>query len=483
MSSALAVEKLTKHFGATTALDQVSLQVAPGRVHALIGLNGSGKSTLVKCLSGFLEPDSGTVLSEESAFVHQDLGLASSLSVTENFVLGRPPVMRGLRIDRRAERELARRALAPVGLADRLDHPVSALSTAERVVLAIARALDGTTTSASSALVLDEPTSALPADEIGIVTRAIREHAGRGMGILFITHRLQEVCDLADDVSVLRDGQLVHSGPVGDMSIADLVATMTGTRTRAAAPPARSGPRGEPVLHATSLSGRQIQDVDLTLHAGEIVGVFGMLGSGVEELGGLLAGRERPASGRVDLVDGAGHARRAGAIGYIPSDRPNKAVLPGLSVRENLCLPSLRGLVRRGRIDRSREHALARRLVTDMGVQPRDHGAAILALSGGNQQKVVLGRWLAVAPPAIVAEEITQGVDVPAKEDLLAQVRAYAARGGAVALLALEPEEVLSTCDRVVVLRHGRLVDAAPRSQTSVSEVLAAMHGTGDDLP
>jgi ribose transport system ATP-binding protein len=475
----LDIQHLTKSFGATKALSDVSLTVEPGSIHALIGLNGSGKSTLVKVLAGFHHADEGAISMGEVAFVHQDLGLLPSLTVLENFAIGRPMAMRRGQIDWKTERRRATAALREFGLEHVLGEQVSALTQAEHAIIAIARALDRSSSGGVSTLVLDEPTSALPNHEIDMLAEAMRSFAARGIGIVFITHRLQEVVDLADSLTVLRNGAVVYSGPTSQTTIPRMVELMVGdapTHVQADwAPPQR---HGTPVLVGDHLVSETLADLSIDVHRGEIVGAFGMAGSGLESLSQLLAGRAAPSGGTVrydgELLDA--RSKRTSEIGYVPSDRPRRGVLPGLNVRENISLRSLPGTVRRGRISRRLEQDLARRWSSELKIKPDDPEAPILTLSGGNQQKAVLGRWLATEPQAIVAEEPTQGVDVWAKAEILRRLRVAAESGAAVFLTAVEPEEIIDFCDRVIVLRRGRIALDAPRASVSITDILSAMH-------
>jgi ABC-type sugar transport system ATPase subunit len=449
----IKIQDVSKRFGATRALDGVSLEVAPGSIHALIGLNGSGKSTLVKVLSGFHQADEGQVEMKQVAFVHQDFGLLPSLSVLENFAVGRPMAMRLGQIDWRAEAGRARAALKQFGLDGKLHVPVSDLSMAQQAILAIARALDRSAEGDTKALVLDEPTSALPSHEIEILATAMRGYAASGLGIVFITHRLQEVVDLADTVTILRNGTVVYSGPTAELSISDMVGQMVGDAPQHADTDWTPNlADGAPVLSCRDLHGGTLAGVDLDVRGGEILGVFGMVGSGIEHLGAVVSGRAAPTSGRV-IFGGE-----------------------TLSVRENVSLRRLHTVVKHGRISARAERSLAREWVKALNIKPQDPEAPIGTLSGGNQQKAVLGRWLAIEPRVIVAEEPTQGIDVWAKADILRELRQAAQGGTGVLLTAVEPEEILDFCDRVVVLRQGRVVADMPRSAASITDIVSAMH-------
>ncbi|MFT4010095.1 MAG: sugar ABC transporter ATP-binding protein [Nocardioidaceae bacterium] len=476
---AIRFDRVSKTFGPTHALRSVTFDVAPGSIHALIGLNGSGKSTLVKVLAGYHSADEGVISTGQVAFVHQDLGLLPTMTVLENFAIGRDMAMRLGQIDWRAEATRAAEALDEFGLAHTVHEQLASLPLAQQAIIACARALDRSRDSAIDALVLDEPTSALPSNEIDLLADAMKVYARRGLGIVFITHRLQEVRDLADTVTVLRNGAQVHTGPTADLSIPDMVRLMVGDAPTSIEPDWEPPERtGDPILRGTGITSSTLDGIDLGVHRGEIVGAFGMVGSGLEQLGSIMAGRQAPDEGSVE-VDGhrlAPGSRDARHVGYVPSDRPRRGVLPGLSVRENISIRSLRSILGWRGISRRAEADLARRWTEELSVKPRDPDVPILTLSGGNQQKAILARWLSIAPKAIIAEEPTQGIDVWAKQDILRRLRAAASEGTAVLLTAVEPEEILDFCDRVVVLRAGKVVLDSPRTDISITDILSAMH-------
>jgi len=488
---ALAVEGLSKRFGATVALAGVDLQIRPGEVHALIGMNGSGKSTLVKALSGFHEPDEGTLRvdgeplaarPEALAFVHQDLALVDELSVLENLSLGRPVTVRRGRVDWGAERTRARAALAPFGLADVVDLRVAQLTKAEATIVAIARALERRE-QGCSVLVLDEPTSTLPASETEQLLEVMRACAAEGLAILFISHRLTEIIDVADCVTVLRNGRVGLAAPIAEMTVERLADAMAGDAREVLATPgdASVGSRREafgdqePVLVAEGLAGEIVQGVDLRVGRGEIVGVAGLLGSGVEELGRLLSGRAALAAGSVRVEGRPVDRALARRIGFVPADRGADGVLAGLTARENASIADPGRFARRGRLQRGRERSELARWFAEMTVYPAEVDRDMLAFSGGNQQKILLARWLSVGPSVLVAEEPTQGVDVHAKAQILERLTAHAAEGLAVVLLSGEPEEIAAACDRMVVLRDGA-IGAQLAAPLAVGNVLAAMH-------
>lgn len=473
---------VTKTFGTTRALDAVNLRVAPGEIHALIGLNGSGKSTMVKILAGVYAPDAGSIRHGRIAVVHQDLGLLPSLTVLENFVIGRPVTMRRGMIDWKAEGARARSALAAFEMDVPLGMTIQSLTPAERVTVAVARAVDRAGDDAVSAILLDEPTSALPAHETELLAGAMRGFARAGLGVLIVTHRLQEVLDLADSVTVLRNGTATYTGTVAGMSQEQLAHLMLGSVPMA--PDGRRGRRaggqatGEHVLRATGVTHGSLREVDISVDSGAVLGLFGVHGSGAQELATLYSGREWPERGTVE-IDGVPVATlfaQGRGVGYIPSDRPQRGILPTLSVSENISLTGLSGLTRWGAISARRETDLGRRWMEELGIKAASPRAPISSLSGGNQQKAMVARWLEIDPVILVADEPTQGVDVWAKQDILRTVRDAATRGTVVVLCAGEPEEILEFCDRVVVMNAGRVALDCPRSETSTADILGAMH-------
>lgn len=479
-NDAIRVEKITKSFGNNVALKEVSLAVGRGTIHALIGLNGSGKSTLVKILSGFHEADSGRItVGGGLAFVHQDLALLPTLTVLENFAIGQTVPTKNLMIDWKSVRRHADSALSGFGLTGILDRQVATLSQAERTIVAIARALSTQSESAEMVgLVLDEPSSALPHHEAALLSKVMKAYAARGLGILFITHRLQEVKDTADRVSVLRNGEIAFTGDVSALSVVGMAHEMLGAASDEQERDTESVDPGDVVLRATSVTDTRINGVSIDVRAREVLGIFGLNGSGVGRIGEILAGRRRPATGQVRLRDAPVQRRSLWRkrIGYIPSDRAHKAIFQTLSVRHNLTVRGMGRLLRRGFISGRSEAAVVDRYVTALAIKLPSQHVEIEALSGGNQQKVILGRWLSIGPDVIVADEPTQGIDVWAKLDVMRELRASAAAGASVVMTTVEPDEIFQFCDRVLVLRNGAISLAAQRSDVTVADIFEAMY-------
>jgi ABC-type sugar transport system ATPase subunit len=488
-SIALSVRGLSKTFGGQRALSEVDLDVMSGEVHALLGENGSGKSTLVKCLSGYHQPDPGARIEVGGevlpptygpenatgyglAFVHQDLGLIPTLTVAENMLLGQsPPTGFGWRAKKRQEAALAREQLKA------LDHPdieprrfVGELSVAEQTIVALGRALYGA--ERGKLLVLDEPTASLAQSEVDRLFEAVRRITEQGHGVIYISHKLDEVRALAQTVTVLRNGEKVGTRTVADLPRAELIEMIVGRPLEALYPSGPPAARSEPVLSASGISGKRVQDLSLTLHKGEIVGVAGLLGCGKSELGRLLFGDQRLSAGEVRIEDRELRLRTpADAIGegisMVPADRHKNGVLLDHSVGENMTLLETRRYWRRGLMRRRERARTVRALMEEYDVRPRQPSRLIGLLSGGNQQKAVLAKWMHRDLKVLILDEPAQGVDIGAKAQILAQLERVAARGVAVLFISEEVDDLIHLCDRIIVLADGRVAgEAAAETKT-----------------
>jgi ribose transport system ATP-binding protein len=501
----LTVDGMSKTFGQSRVLDQVSLSVMPGEIHALIGHNGSGKSTLVKVLAGFHAPDPGCAVtvdgtplrlparaSELSAggitFVHQDLGLVDALSVTENCRVGRFTAQRfSRRIDWNAEHELVRDLLA------RLDSdldpraPVGGLSAADRTTVAIARAIGGQLPG-RGLIVLDEATRALPRPAQEHLYRLIESVAAGGGSVLVITHRVGEVIRLAARVSVLRDGKLAASGlstssldetgigqlltgrRPGDGASALCLPQLSARPDQVAALTAGGPPgTGKTCARVAGLAGGALDGVGFEVRRGEVLGVTGVVGSGADELPALLTGTRRAAAGlltvpagTIDLSRRALHQCLDAGVVLVPERRDSDGLALKLTVRENLALPLVRRHSRPWKVRGGWEDELVRRCSDDLDIRSsggRDRlgRQQVGELSGGNRQKVLFGKWLAAGPRLLVLHEPTQGVDIGARAQLLGLIRSAAEGGIAIVMASIEAEDLAAVCDRVLVLRQGRI--------------------------
>ncbi|WP_198144209.1 sugar ABC transporter ATP-binding protein [Parafrankia sp. EUN1f] len=469
---------MSKTFGAQLALDSVDLTVRMGEIHALVGQNGSGKSTVVKLLGGYHVPDEGceafvgdrpfqlgSMTAAHAAglrFVHQDLGLVEHMTVAENFFMSpRAGWVRPLSAG--AERSRTARALADFGYEIDPGAQVSSLSAAQRTVVAIVRALHGERPPAL--LILDEPTASLPGPDAELLFAALRRLVRGSGSVLFISHHLDEVMGLADSVTVLRDGRLAATTSSKELSHDRLVELMLGRPLAPRAPvagPSRTEDAGDgpvPRLTVDRVHGVNLHGLSLEARCGEVVGVAGLTGSGRENLAGAVGG-QTDVSGQV-AIDGhplkPGDPRDALARGlaYAPAERRRDALLGAATLRENLTIADLRSVSRRRRLSRRLERKEARTWIETLDVRPRDEERAILQFSGGNQQKVVLGRLLRTKPKVLVLDEPTQGVDIGARAAIHDLIEEAAAGGATVIVCSSDLEDLIQVSTRVVVVRRG----------------------------
>ncbi len=475
---------MSKTFPGLKALDDVSPEVYPGEVVAVLGHNGSGKSTLVKILAGVHQADPGAVVQvrnahgelatgtaarDELPFIHQDLGVADILTTVENLGLGNSTGWGGLApVHDAAERRRAQQLIGPFGVGFDVTVPVGKLSPAQRTIVAIARALDGWT-HPDNVLLLDEPTAALHGDEVQVLFTAVRRVARSGAGVVFISHRLDEVLELADRVVVLRDGQVVAQEATSKLDY-DAMVTLIAGRKIAETDATSHGETGESVLTVAGISGPELSDFSMELRAAEIVGIGGILGSGREQLGPMLFGAAHRTGGRVDvcgqeLVAEDTVAAIASGMAYVPADRRRGGAVMEMNVRENLTLPLMRPLRRPlGRLDGRAERAETRSCVRRVGLRPANPEQPLKLFSGGNQQKVVLAKWLRVRPRVLLLDEPTQGVDVAAKAAIYDLILTARRDGAGVLLCPPDTKELVTLCDRVLVLKDGRVVSEIPRA-------------------
>jgi ribose transport system ATP-binding protein len=482
MAERLLIRGLTKSFGGTVVLRDADMRVEPGEVHGLIGQNGSGKSTLVKLLSGFLVPDRGEVFVDGEelrmppsptqlqqfgvAFVHQDFGLVPTLSVTENVRVGRFSVGRfSRRVNWRRERQAVRRTFERLSVDIALDTPVRLLSTAQRAVLALARALQGYEPG-RGCIILDEATQALPRETLPEFYSMIREFSSEGTAFIVVSHRLDEIMRMTDHVTVLRDGVVVApSLEISKTSPHALASAMLGASLETVDMKA-SYPEHAGALAAefTGLSGRIVNDVSFAVRAGEVLGVTGLTDSGVGELPYVISGATRAARGVVRLASGVELDLSSDTVGellaedvlLVPADRIGAGLALSISAVDNLTLSTL-GSYRGAWVSRRRQRAAFDAMVGELDIRPRRPDLAVARYSGGNQQKVLLGKCLLHEPSLLVLHEPTQAVDVGARHDLLVSLRRRAQAGAAIVIASVEHEDLAQVCDRVLVLGGGRI--------------------------
>ncbi len=505
---ALGVSQLSKSFGQTRALDHVSFSVKKGQVHGLLGGNGSGKSTLIKILAGVHRGEAGgridllgTKVASDAVtpelahrlglrFVHQNPAVFASMTVAENMAIGNGfPTIAG-RIDWRSLRARTQQMLDRFEISARADENLGDLRQAEQTMIAIARALQDADKDAVSALILDEPTASLPDHEVEVLLKAVRRFSGEhGHTILYVSHRLDEVLQITDSVTVLRDGCHIATRETDGMSEADIVKMIVGHALVKTFAPSevdassdRPGQTAGPVLDVKHLKGGPLADVSFSVAPGEVLGIAGLLGSGRTELLRIIFGDMPCKSGTVLLqgvpVDFAEPLKAMNAgVALVPENREREGVFQGLSVMDNLSVGQFRRFMRGFRISSSREKAEARRSIRDYVVKAENETALISTLSGGNQQKVVMGRWLRRKPRLLLLDEPTQGVDVGAREDLYASIRAAAMDGTAVVAVSSDFDELAQICNRVIVLKDGRVTDelvGAEITRQSMTELVLA---------
>jgi len=502
---ALHLISVSKSFGGRTVLSEVDLTVAPGEIHALLGQNGSGKSTLIKVLSGFHEPDAGSevlVAGEKLAlgsaaashrsgcrFVHQDLGLIDQESVLNNLAIGSGYPTRFGTIRRAAALRRAKVALERVGLdIDPLEE-LSRLSAAERTGVAVARALDTSTSEVPALLVLDEPTATLPADEVEHLLTMLRSTAASGVGIIYVTHHLEEVFQIADRVSVLRDGHLVGTAPIEQLDRDSLVHLLLGTELESAptvdhhTPVAEDAPQ-PPRLVVRDLVAGPLTGLSFAVNAGEIIGLHGLTGSGRETILGALFGAIPRTSGDI-LLDGtplrSQHPRSAIRRGlcYLPNDRSVRGGMMSLSARENLTLPDVRPYWSHLHLSKDQETAEAEAWFEKLDVRPRTGiDSPMSSFSGGNQQKVLLAKWLRLSPKVLLLDEPTQGVDIGAKVEIHRQILDAADAGAAVVVSTTDEEELVAICSQVLVIGDGRPVEVLRDDQITTAQLNRSLHAS-----
>jgi ribose transport system ATP-binding protein len=492
MTAALQAIQLCKQYPGVKALDDVDFALERGEVRALLGKNGAGKSTLVKILSGAVIPDHGAIsvdgrevviksphdsFAQGIATVYQEMSLVPGLTVAENILLGRWPMRRRLGvsfIDKKEIRRMAEAALSQLQVDIDLNQQVSRLNVAQQQLVEIAKAISFD----PRVMILDEPSSALPGEEVDTLHKVVRRLAQQGRAIIYVTHRLQEIPKVADSVTVLRDGRTIGTIPVAEATPERITQMMIGSDWR------RTEWQRDAALGPVRLSVRNLnrvgllRDVSLELRGGEVLGLAGLLGSGRTELLRAIFGLDPIDSGEI-LVDGAPlqHPNpikmKANGVGLTPEDRKRQGLVLVFPVEENLTLASLHRISVQGVLNPAKEKALARTMVDNLDIKTPSLAVKTRTLSGGNQQKVVIGNWLNTLPEVLMMDEPTRGIDIQAKEQIFALVRDLARQGLAVLFVSSEIEEVLDVSDRILVMNRGQVTHSRQHDEVNLEQLMA----------
>ncbi len=490
----LAASLITKSYAGVRALSGVSFDLYAGEVHALVGENGAGKSTLIKVMTGAVAADSGTLTvagepvplmnpatsrSLGIAAIYQQPALFPHLTVAENIAFALEPESAWRRIDWGRRRREAQHLLTRVGAGIDADQLVDSLSMPEQQLVEIAKAVG----SAARVLIMDEPTASLSEREVERLFEVVARLASEKVGIIYISHRLEEILSIADRVTVLRDGTTVGTHAREGLQRSTLINLMIG-RELSAIFPKRQVPVGDVALElrCVTCTAAGVEDVSLEIRCGEIVGLAGLVGSGRTELAQTVFGLTPADAGEVLVhgrrVDVRSPARAIEAgIAYLPEDRKRHGVVPEMPIDENVSLASLNAVARGGLIDRGRERDQAERYVDQLRIKSESVASEVESLSGGNQQKVALARWLATSPKILILDEPTQGVDVGSKSEIHALMQELAGRGLAVLMISSELPEILGMSDRIAVMRGGKIAGMLSREDATQERVLAMALG------
>jgi len=489
----ISAEGITKRFGGATAVDDVSVTVRAGEIYGIVGENGAGKSTLMRILSGILSPSEGRVLVEGTplgvgsraaseagiALVHQELSLVPEMTTAENIALGAFPTRSGF-IDRAELRRTAAAALEEIGVSVDLDERVARLSVALRQFVEIARAV----ASKPRVLILDEPTATLTPAETQYLLDMLQRLARRGMAVVYISHRIPEIFGICDRVTVLRDGRHIETVLIGETDPQRLVDSMVGRELREDLQVHRQSAPGDVVLNATGIRAPRVNGIDLQVRAGQIVGLGGLVGAGRTELVRAIIGADPRSAGTVTIATDDGlrnvssyQAAVRHGIAYVPEERRADGLALTMSVSDNIALPNRKALSRFGVQNRAATAEMARRLADTVGLRPPNVRRDAGEYSGGNQQKVVIAKWLGRRPRLIVLDEPTRGVDVGAKAEIHRLVRELADEGAAVLVVSSDLPELLDLSDVVHVVRDGRVAGTLSGPEADERTVMSLAAG------
>jgi ABC-type sugar transport system ATPase subunit len=484
----LVMRNIDKSFPGVHALKQVNLSIEAGEVHALIGENGAGKSTLMKILSGVYQSDSGEIsvdgktvkidIPEKAtqlgiSIIYQELNLMPNLSIAENIFVGREK-RRGPFLDAAATKREAEKYIREVGLQVDVETPVQNLSIAQRQMVEVAKALSVN----AKVIIMDEPTSSLTEPEVIILMKIIRKLRDQGTSIVFISHRLSEIFEIGDRITILRDGEVIDTVKTSECNEDSLIHMMVG-RSLTDLFPKETVEIGGIILEAEHIrSGSMVRDVSFTLRRGEILGFAGLVGAGRSELMSAIFGFRRRDSGKVTIAgketppNSPGESIRLG-MGFVPEDRKLQGLVLGMSLRENATLASLEQVSRGGLIKSGEERTIADYYVDKLAIKTPGIEQKVQNLSGGNQQKVVISKWLATNPKVLIMDELTRGIDVGAKKEIYSLITRLAKDGVGIILISSELPEVLGMSDRIIVMHEGIIKGELSREEATQKRVMS----------
>jgi galactofuranose transport system ATP-binding protein len=502
----LEVRRVTKRFPGVLALDDISFELLPGEGHGLVGENGAGKSTLIKVMTGVHAPDEGEILfkGEEVSFstpresqeagistIYQEVNLIPLLSVAQNVFLGREPRNSLGLIDKARMNREAAEILERYGITADATAPLRSLALGVQQMVAIARAISVD----ARAVIMDEPTSSLEAREVETLFRVIRQLRDEGVGVIYVSHRLDELYEVCDRVTVLRDGRVAHNGKLAELSRLELIAQMLGRELDEVEKEGATGfgeeheASGEPILQALDLNQHpRLRDISFEVRPGEVVGLAGLLGAGRSETAKAIFGADPVDSGSLkvegeDVKMGSPAAAIKAGIAFLPEDRKSEGIIPDLSVRENIAAAALPRLARAGIVSEKAQGELVEEFMQSLGIKASSPDQPVRELSGGNQQKVLLARWLCMNPKVLMLDEPTRGIDVGAKAEIQKLVDDLAVKGLGVVLISSELDELTEGSDRVVALREGAVVGLLSEediTEGNLMELLAHGDNSGD---
>ncbi len=495
----LEMRAISKRFPGVQALDNVTIQCRKGEVIALVGENGAGKTTLMNILVGALQPDGGEIILRGNkveinnphegislgiSIIYQEFNLIPNLSIAENIYLGRLP-RRGMFVSSEMFSQ-ADRLLESLGVTLDPRTPVQELSVSQQQMVEIAKALSYH----ADIIVMDEPSASIPDHELESLFKRIGILRNKGITIIYISHRLKEIFEIADRVTVLKDGKLVGTIDVGDANIPLLIQMMVGRPMVKICPPKTGRVEGKVFLDVKGLSKKgQVSDISFNIHKGEILGIFGLMGSGRTELAKIIFGAETMDEGKIYLdgkevhLDNPKMAIESG-IGFLTEDRKNEGLVMDLSIRNNITLPSA-DRIRKLRyfVDKKKEDAIATDLVDELAIRTPSIEQKVMYLSGGNQQKVILAKWLSASPKLIIFDEPTRGIDIGTKAEVYYLMRELTQKGTSILMISSELPEILGMCDRILVMKEGRITGELPGDEATEEKVMYLATGVEPEVP